>query len=182
MWYPVCSFSSVAAQPVQFSLICPSFLTRLDPHSIFLSGLWQHITSCHVYTKWSAVAKPPIWTLDHIALLFMSLCQLISYLVKKSSCHLLQSNNILALPQLLTTLAKSLLAPHPLVSSSIAPLRGLCDGVSSLSCPVCPAFLQSCSVTPLHVYLNAVFWDVYTSLGRLQAPLGSSYKDFSESP
>lgn len=118
----------------------PTFPSRLDPQSIFPSDLLQRIASRRVYAKWSAVAKPPIWTFDQTAPLFMSLRELISYLMKKPGCQSLHSKNFLALPPLLATLAESLFPPHPPISSSIAALRGLRVGVSSLCCPVCLAF------------------------------------------
>lgn len=62
-----------------------------------------------------------------------------SYLMKKSSCLPLCSKNYIALSPLHATPAESVLPPHPLASSTVAPLMPACcllAGFSLLCCPV----------------------------------------------
>lgn len=101
------------------------------------------VTSCHVYTKQSAVAKPLICLFDRIAPLSVSLWELISYLMNKSSCQSLCSKNFLALPPLLTTLV-NLLSPHILHlqqhrSPQTSPCWLLNSPLSSAPCFFCRA-------------------------------------------
>lgn len=143
----------------------------------------ESVTSCHVYTKCSAVAKPLICVFDQIAPLSVSLWELISYLMNKSSCQSLCSKNFLALPPLLTTLV-NLLFPHILhLQQHLSSQRFLCCLLNPLlSCTPSSSVELQCH--------TLVFLFIFHSLIRQHAHLcqqtanrfGPSYKDFSPSP
>lgn len=145
----------------------------------------EGVTSCHVYIKCSAVAKPLICVFDRIAPLSVSLSELISYLMNKSSCQSLCSKNFLALPPLLTTLV-NLLFPHILrLQQHLSSQRFLCWLLN----PLLSCTPSSSSSVELQCH-TLVFLFIFHFLIRQPVHLcqqtancfGPSYKDFSPSP
>lgn len=78
--------------------------------------------------------------------------------------------------------AESLLPPHPLISSSPAPLRGLRVGFSSLCCPACLAFSAVQCHTLAFLFIFNFLRRCVHLCQQTANPFGTSYKDFSESP
>lgn len=84
---------------------------------------------------------------------------LTSYLMKKSSCLPLCSKNYIALSPLHATPAESILPPHPLASSTVAPLMPACWLLASLlSCRPCFFWRAARSHPRIACYLYSIFW------------------------
>lgn len=136
------------------------------------------VTSRHLYTKCSAVAKPLISVFDQIAPLSVSLWELISYLMNRSSCQSLCSKNFLALPPLLTTLVNLLFSHILHLQQYLSSQRFLCWLLNSpLSCTPSSVELQCHTLVILFIFHFLIRQHVHLCQQTANRS-GPNYKDF----